>query len=96
MTALKEFYCHVFDDEWFGVVTGTSTAQSFPSGTAHLARFKAGSGNQGDIFIGNEADTVFPLDGGDDTGWFAPRQGKLENYWYTAENDEVLYWWVQR
>jgi hypothetical protein len=96
MPGLKEYYGDVFNGDWFGIITGTSTAQSLPSGTARLTRFKAGTGNQGDIFIGNEADVVYPLDAGDDTGWFAPVQGKLQNYWVTAENDEVLYWWVQR
>lgn len=94
--SLVEHFSDVFNSNWFGVITGTSTAQSLPSGTARLARFKADTGNQGDIFIGNEADVVYPLDAGDDTDWFAPAQGKLQNYYVTAENDEVLYWWAQR
>lgn len=95
MTALKEFYNSVFNEDWFGTVTGTATAQPFPSGTARLARFKAYPTNQGDIYFGNAGEVLFPLDSGQDTGWFAPSQGKLENYQYLGDG-EVLHFWVQR
>jgi hypothetical protein len=95
MTALREFYSDVFNTDWFGIVTGTASAQQFPSGTARLARFKADTSNQGDIFFGNEGEVVFALDAGEDTGWFAPSQGKLENYHYVGI-DQVLRFWVQR
>jgi len=95
MTALKEFYNDVFNSDWFGVVSGTASALPFPSGTARLARFKADTSNQGDIFFGNDGEVVFALDAGQDTGWFAPSQGKLENYHYVGDN-QVLRFWVQR
>ena len=96
MTGLQEFYSDVFNEEWFGVVTGTSAAQQLPTGTARLAKFRADGANTGDIFIGNDGEVFYPLDAGEDTGWFAPIQSELNNYWYRAEADEVLYFWVQR
>lgn len=95
MSGLKEYYSDVFNSDWFGTVSGTATAQSFPSGTARLARVKASTTNQGDFFIGNDGEVVYPLDAGDDTGWFAPSQGKLENYHYLG-NGYIAYFWVQR
>lgn len=96
MPGLKEFYNDVFNSDWFGTVTGSASAQQFPSGTARLAKFKADTSNAGDIFIGNAGEVVFPLDAGQDTGWFAPAQGKLENYWYLADASETLHFWTQR
>jgi len=93
---LKEYYGDVFNDDWFGTVSGTASSQPFPSGTARLARFKAATGNTGDIFIGRDGEVVYPLDAGDDTGWIAPAQGKLQNYHFQADNDEVIYFWVMR
>lgn len=95
MTGLKEYYNTVFNEDWFGIVSGTASAQAFPSGTAKMARFKADTSNQGDIFFGSKDEVVFALDAGDDTGWFAPIQGKLENYQFLG-SDQVLRFWVQR
>ena len=95
MTALKEFCSDVFNADWFGTLTGTASALPFPSGTARLARFKGAIANQGDILFGNDGEVLFPLDAGDDTGWFAPSQGRLENYQYVGDG-EVLHFWVQR
>ena len=95
MSGLKEYYGDVFNSDWFGVVSGTASALQFPSGTARLARFKADTSNQGDIFFGNRGEVIFALDAGQDTGWFAPSQGKLENYYYVGDN-QVLRFWIQR
>ncbi len=95
MTGLKEYYNDVLNEDWFGTITGTASDLPFPSGTARLARFKADTTNQGNIFFGNKDTVFFPLDAGQDTGWFAPSQGRLENYQYVG-NGEVLHFWVQR
>ena len=95
MTGLKEYYGSVFNDDWFGTVSGTASALPFPSGTARMARFKAAPGNQGNALIGREGEVIYPLDAGDDTGWFAPTQGKLQNYQYQGA-DQIIYYWVMR
>ena len=95
---MKEFYSNSFISDWFGTITGTASVQPFPSGTARLARFKANPANMGDVFIGNAGEVIFPLDAGQDTGWFSPTQGKLENYQYliNAGVTGTVHFWAQR
>lgn len=91
----KEFYSNVFNDDIFGVVTGTPTAHNFPSGVANYVKVKAPSGNSGTVNIGDESNVLYPIEAGDRVT-FVPTQSKLQNYWYEGGSNDVLYYWVQR
>jgi hypothetical protein len=91
----------------FGLVSGTSSFTSFPSGTAKLLRFKAHPSNEG-IFELEEADggqdAPWPMSAGDDTGWIAPphvegnRRG-LHDYVFrdtSGSTTNYLHYWIQR
>lgn len=85
-----------FINNRFGVVTGTASATRFPTGTAQIARFKAHPSNIGTFFVGDEpTSTLFPIDAGDDTGWFSIDNLNKLYYNNASGSSDYLYWWLQ-
>jgi hypothetical protein len=90
----------------FGVVTGSVSCVQFPSGSAKLLRFKADPSNIGMFKLGAYGDAggcLWPMDAGDDTGWFAPPSAEgnimgLQNYTHSdvSGSADYLYYWLQR
>ena len=66
----------------FGVVTGTVSCTQFPTGTCKLLRFKTNPDNEGHFLIGNKFGCLFPMDGGDDTGWISAMN--LNQFYYKS------------
>lgn len=73
-----------------GIVTGTSSSVGFPDINASRARVKASfDGVRG--FIGVGGNPIYPLDVGEDTGWFAINN--LNEYCYSGTGSYLAYWY---
>ena len=85
------FYGYNIGDFAVGELQGVASATQMPSVTGQLVRFKALSGNAGNVYIGRSTVTKIDgttdvtsgleLDAGDDTGWI-PIPGKNMNAFY--------------
>ena len=89
----------------YGVVTGSVTCVAFPSESSLLLRFKADPDNIGTFKLGavGTGDCLWPLDAGEETGWFAPPaiEGNLAGlHSYKHQNlsgtSDYLHYWIQR
>jgi len=95
---------HHFSDgfmyDTFGILTGTYGTRQFPNIPGSLARLKAHP-NNGDVWmIGNAKNTgafplPYPLNAGDDTGWFPVTEHNLNSYWYSQGSGSYLSYWIQ-
>lgn len=88
----------------FGILTGTATWVQFPAAYAKLMRFKANPDNIGNFELANANGLGrYPLDAGDDTGWFAApsyegNSSAESGYYYRnlSGSTEYLHYWAQR
>ncbi len=84
-----------------GELAGSVTAVQMPNIPCNAARFKARDDNAGNVYIGavgvtapdgtTDTTTGFPLDAGDDTGWWVCTN--LNQFWRISDNagDDVIY-----
>ena len=97
---VRTHFSDTFRYDTFGLLTGTYGTSQFPNVPGSLARLKAHSSN-GDVWmIGNTENTgsfplPFPINAGDDTGWFALTEHNLNKYWYSLGSGSYLSYWVQ-
>ncbi len=87
---------------YFGEVQGATSATQLPDVPCSRARIKARDDNSGNVYIGNsgvtkpngttDATTGFPLDAGDETGWFY--LSNLNELYCICDNagDDFIYW----
>lgn len=73
----------------FGIVTGTATALAFPESRADWARIRNDpNGTLG--YIGTYGGASYPLDVGDDTGWFS--LNNMSDLYYKGTGTHFSYW----
>ena len=87
-----------------GEVAGSASASQLPNIPCSRARLKANGDNAGNVYIGvagvtvpdgsTDTTTGFPLDAGDDTGWF-PCANLNELYRICDNAGDDLTYWVQ-
>lgn len=85
-----------FENQNFGIVSGTANNASFPSVQGKMGRFIAHSTNTYPFFIGAAGVVVFELDAGSDTGWFPVIGGNINNMQFKSTSgtstDRLAYW----
>jgi hypothetical protein len=111
MTGINEVFADNPDTNLFGVATGSATFTRFPTGTseavAKLLRFKAHPSNVGyfELVLWEQShEQVWPMNPGDDTGWFAPSHIQqspmrgLADFGYRSLSGSTTYihYWIQR
>lgn len=107
--AIRNEFQGGFPSQTFGRITGTFAMSQLPNQPALLARFKAYSSNTSPIWIGNIRTSgtfpfCWPLDPGEDTGWFSvpledsgDDQGNLNIFWQNAASGSCYFaYWCQR
>lgn len=99
MTAIREEFSDVFIFDLFGIITGTAGVTQMPNIPCNIARFKTLGTNTSPFYLGHVSGTVnlpFPMDAGDDTGWFATTN--LNRYYFNAPSGTAvrLAYWIQR
>jgi len=107
--SIRTDFSDAFPLQTFGRITGTFAMSQFPNNPASLARFKAYSSNTSPIWLGNIRTSgtfpfCWPLEPGDDTGWFSvplddnvDALGNLNTFWQNAASGSCyLSYWVQR
>ena len=96
-TTIREYYSNAFPNDYFGFVTGSASILRFPDQPAKLAKFVAYAANIGSFFIDRygSAVSVFEIDGGVTTEWFAVKGENLQSYQYrnpSGSSDFMAYW----
>lgn len=79
-----------FNNNSFGIVTGTSQALPFPSIKSEWMRIKNSPNSNFIGYIGSYGYTPFPLSPGEDTGWF--KEDNSGDIYYRGTGTYFCYW----
>jgi hypothetical protein len=96
MSTIPSLFSDAFQNELFGIVTGTVAATPFPSLPAKLARLHARGSNTGPFYLGDDSTgPAFSLSPGENTDWFSVPKGNLNHYRHqclSGTNNRLEYW----
>lgn len=88
-------YADGFQNERFGLVSGSASGVSFPSVPAKIAKFVAYGTNGTKFYIGRNGSQTYELAAGTQTDWFSVAGGNLNAMQFKSASgtmDKLAYW----
>ena len=91
----NQFYADGFQNERFGLVSGSAVGASFPNVPAKIARFIAYGSNGSKFYVGRNGSQTYELAAGIQTDWFSVAGENLNAMQFKSASgtmDKLAYW----